>query len=251
MMLYTQKTHSDPMVDYGSSAFVPFVLSDPGTTMGPVWMNHSAVYKPESEWRSTDYLTGDDLNDEAAGDIFCFQKSSSGSNAASVLMDYVIEFKELSANPKRGILPLERTAWFQTSLGQNALATTAGTTQVSLTPFGNNLSGGVAVEPTGASLGDIYKVLIDTNNSSFGAANVTNLFKLQYPNAAITISNGYTLYCVRDSISPSAQFRFFSSLAQAQAGTFPLVYGLTTGSLTFNLEVWMTLVGGYNAQAGL
>lgn len=249
VLLYTQKTHSDPMVNWASTAFVPFVLSDPGTVMGPVWMNHTSVYKPEDSWRSTDYLNGDDLNDEAAGDIYCFQKGPTATQSY-VLMDYIFEFKELSANPKRGLLPLERTAWFNTSLGKNGANVTSGTTTFQLNVFGNNLSGQAAKDPTGASLGDIYKVIVDSTNSSYGSATTANLVVLKYPSGqGVTIVNGFTCYALLDSVTTT--YSLFPSLSFARAGVNNFVYGLTNGSLTFNLQCWLTLIDGTEVQSSL
>lgn len=250
VMLYTQKTHSDPMVNWASSAFVPFVLSDPGTVMGPLWMNHTSVYKPEQSWRSTDYLNSDDLNDEAAGDIFCFQKGATFNANSYVLMDYIFEFKELSANPKRGLLPLERTAWINTSLGKNGANVTSGSTAFQLNVFGNTLNGQAAKDPTGASLGDIYKVIIDATNSSFGAATTGNLMVLKYPSGqGVNIVNGFTAYALLDTVTTT--YTFFPSINFARAGVNNFVYGLTNGSLTFNLQCWVTLIDGTEVQSSL
>jgi len=250
VMMYTQKTRSDPMINWASTTFVPFVMTDPGTTLGPVWTNHTSTYKPEPGWRSTDYLLGDDLNDEAAGDIFCFEKSGATSLPGFVLMDYIIEFRELSANPKRSLLPLERTTWVNVALGRNAIPVTLGGS-VAVFPFNVKLDGSASVEPPGASIGDIYKVVIDSTNSIYGTANVSNLLQLSYPGGAtISIVNGFTVYAVKDNNS-GPQFTLFPSLATARSGTCQLVYGLTTGSLTFALQVWMCLVDGIFAQSGI
>jgi len=251
IMFYIQKSRSDPMIPWGSnSSFLPFVLSDPSTVMGPVWMNHTAYYKPEPRWRSTDYLLGDDLDDEAAGDVFLFVNSPVNTTPGYVMMDYTIEFKELSANPKRNLLPLQRTAWVNTSLGLNAANVTSGSTAVALGIFGNDLTGQAAVAPVGISLGDIYKVVIDSDHTSYGGATSSNLLQLKYPSGqGVAITNGFTCYALVDVTTP--RFSLFPSISFARAGVNNFVFGLTNGSLTFNLMVWVSLIDGTEVQSSI
>jgi hypothetical protein len=45
VLFYYEKDRLAPMADYSSSSFLPYVLSDPHTVIGPQWTNHSAVIR--------------------------------------------------------------------------------------------------------------------------------------------------------------------------------------------------------------
>ena len=97
-MFYYERDPSSPMADYTSSNFLPFVLSDPNTVIGPQWTNHSMLVNPTADWKTTLFGNQVDLEEQTAGSLFLFSKTSSANSPGYILIDYDISFKELAVN---------------------------------------------------------------------------------------------------------------------------------------------------------
>lgn len=108
ILFYYERDALAPMMDYSSSSFLPFVLSDENTIIGPQWTNHSMLVKPTPDWKSTLYGNQTDINEDRCGNIFMFSKTNAANSPGYVLIDYDIQFKELSVNPRAGTLPIAR-----------------------------------------------------------------------------------------------------------------------------------------------
>jgi hypothetical protein len=248
IMLYVERDRNGPMVDNTNAQFLPFVLSDPYTTIGPQWTNHSTTIKPTDDWNSTDYGMSDDLNEESSGSLFIFSKTSVASSPGYVLFDYDISFKELAVNPRAGLLPVARGKWLTTCLGLSATAVTANSNVASMGVVGNTISGTAAAGPTGIVAGDIYKCIADVTNSTAAGVNAAwtavttaNLFTQILASGvfqAYTIDDGFTFYAVAYS---TTGFKLFPSLASAKADAGGFYYGVSA-TITFALCCSMSLV---------
>jgi hypothetical protein len=245
VMFYYAKNRESVFLSQTSSQLLPFVMSDPDTVIGPQWTNHSTALTVTSTWKSTDYGMDDVPDNYADGDLFLLSKTTTTDNPGYVIMDYVVEFAEMQITPRLLSLPLPRAQWFQTNIGETSLAATAGSTLSVCGIVGNNLSGTVSANPTGSVAGDIYKVFIDITNSLPGSwVNCTkqNLFEVALGGTstaeALTLVDGWTWYAMYDG----SAYRFFSTAAAAYAGNEDIYFGVTA-TITFNLQVWVSLIG--------
>lgn len=247
VMFYHEKNRTDPFPDFSNSSFLPFVLSDPNTVIGPQWTNHSVSFVPTDSFNSTDYGTNVDVNEESSGSIFLFSKTPSANSPGYVLVDYDITFKELSVNPRAGLLPNPRITWYCTSLGAGSSAVTVGQT-MGLSIHGNTYTGIQAVAPSGIQNGEIFKVVLDITNArilaNWSNCTVSNLMAYKgvggsSTTTAITLDDGFTLYVSYDSGSGS--YICYPTLTAALADSNPLVFGVTA-TIGFNLTCWMSVV---------
>jgi hypothetical protein len=174
--------------EWTSNSFLPYVLSDPLTVLGPQWTNHTMMIKPSGPFRSTDYGINQDASLYSQGDIFLYSKTSSTESPGYVIFDYDITFKELSVNPRAGLLPLAIAQW--TPFDFTAATTTAGAV-ASLGTGGLVWIGGTNITAFAGSIGSIFKVILDITNSSLGDV-ATAATLLKYPTASTTITSNLT-----------------------------------------------------------
>jgi len=246
IMFYYEKDRNGPFIDSTNNSFLPFVLSDPNTLIGPQWMNHQVRVTPVGEWRSTDYAVTTDLNEEAAGSVYLFSKTNSASSPGYIMMDYDISFKEMSTIPRSGMLPVTRGLYSYITLGETASVVTTGT---ALTPNvqGNNQDGTISALPSGAAAGDIYRFIAQVTNSTLVNAawvnvNTTNLV-LAKPNGAlipIPIDDGYTFY----GLYTGTNIVIYPNLESAKTGLGYLYHGVSA-TVSWNMCCLASLVGNH------
>lgn len=258
ILFYYERDRNGPMVDSTSNGFLPYVLSDPHTIIGPQWTNHTLVVEPSDDWNTTNYGMTTDLNEDSCGSIFLFSKTASASSPGYVLIDYDITFTELSINPRAGILPISRGKWSATTLHGSG-AVTAAVSPFEVGILGTNINGTDAAAPVGLLTGDIYKVFFDVTNSTIsgtnpswnisgGTLNNTNVLQIPVNSAnsvPITIDDGFTCYA---AFLTTSICRLYATYANAQAGALPLVWGATGNVVAFDVCVWMSYVGSNNAN---
>jgi hypothetical protein len=255
VMFYYERDRAGPAIDPTSTSFLPFVLSDMNTVLGPQWTNHTALIKPDPEFKSTDYGMNHDLNEEANGTVFLYSKTSSANSPGYVVIDYDISFKQHQVNPRSGLLPVTRAQWTQTTLGETAAVQVNATTVLVPAIQGNTIAGTAAALPTGTLPGDIFKIIFDVTNSTVAGVNAawTNVtastaMKYQYPGSnaqAITLDDGFTCYGVYTT-GPNV-FRLYATLADAVTGSLPFLAGATSTN-TYNVCVYMSLVTSINSR---
>ncbi len=248
VLFYNERDRKAPMVDYTNNSFLPYVLSDANTVLGPQWMNHSIEVVPSDDYNFTDYGMNADLNLDTAGSVFLFSKTSSASSPGYVIWDYDITFKELSVNPRAGLLPVARAQWSSICIGKTTVAVTAGSTTVAPVIQGNTIGGVAAAAPNGAVVGDIYKVIFQVTDSTVSGTNaawtnVTAATLMAYHTAggistAVVVDDGFTCYAV---YSNTAMW-LYPTLEDAMTDTNPFYYGVTA-TITYNLCALVSLVG--------
>jgi len=253
VMFYYERERNGPMVDFTNNSFLPFVLSDPSTIIGPQWNNHSMVIEPVKEFKNTNYGLNSDLNEESAGSFFLFSKTNAANSPGYILIDFDITFKEMSVNPRAGIIPVTRGLWTYLTLFTNAITATSGVTGYRPTIGGNNPDGTATALPTGAATGDIYKIValvtnstVSGTNAAWSGATTANLLSYQVANGtdvAVTIDDGFTFYGVYDGTSMVC----FQTLEAAKSGVVStastvITYGVTA-TITANLCTMVSYVG--------
>ncbi len=242
VLFYYEKDALAPMCDYSSSSFLPFVLSDPNTIIGPQWTNHTALIKPTTEWKTTLYGNQTDINEDKAGALHFFSKTNAANSPGYLLIDYDISFRELSVNPRAGSLPVARGQASFICWNDTAVARTAGNAfNPSGQTSGKTVANLTSALPTGAANGDIYKTVLQvTASQQVNAAwtNVTTSNLLRYTDdLAITVDDGFTCYSRYDGTS----FTLYPTLENAVTGTAPLEVGVTA-TITYNLCATLYLV---------
>ncbi len=205
VLFYFERDRLSPMVDYSNSSFLPYVLSDDNTVIGPQWTNHSMVIKPTPDWKTTLYGNQTDLNEDACGTLFFFSKTNAANSPGYLLIDYDISFKELSVNPRAGTLPIARAQSTFACLTTSSF--TLGSPPTWVITTGKNIANATSAAPNGNSLGDIYKIVFQVTASTqvnaawTGTITPTTSNMLRYSDdTPITIDDGFTVYgCVNGS----------------------------------------------------
>lgn len=259
IVFYYNREVSAPLPDYTSTSFLPFLLSDSYNIIGPQWSNHTLMGIPPSGWKSTNYLSLDDINTASNGEVFIYSKTSTTSSPGYVLIDYEIEFQDLSINPKAGILPVSRGQYSNFAFGCSALATTLGVTTAAglyCVNRGNNISNAASALPAGARTGDIYKMVACATSSvalnTWTGVDLTNL--LVYPtrpDVPFTVEDGFTFYAALQDNSVGGgdlqTFYLYPTLDAAKIGGNRFFFGVTA-TITFALIVNASLV--YQVSTG-
>jgi len=240
--IYRKKDRLDPLLDPNGANFFPFVLNQRTGVISPVWQAVSFETTTSDNWRSTTPIETDP-NDECDGEVFVATNNTSSPaiSIGLVKIMYVCEFRELGRNARTALIPLALQIYNNISIGSNGASVTPGS-PFAVSTFANDQTGNPAVTPGAIQIGDVFKFVIDTNRSSFGAANLSNLLavNINTANRAITLSNGYTIYLVYVGANV---FEGFLTYSMASSLGNSLFFNLTSASLTFNLVGMMSLIG--------
>nr|UHS71950.1 MAG: hypothetical protein 3 [Luteoviridae sp.] len=245
VLFYYEKDRLAPMPDYSNSSFLPYTLSDPHTVIGPQWTNHSATITPTKDWKTTLYGNQSDLNEDAEGTLFFFSKTNAANSPGYLLIDYDIQFKELSVNPRAGTLPVARAQ--STFINLRTIALSIGATADFYIVNGNTISNVTSTTPNGYIVGDIYKMVLQVTASQqvnglwAGTPVPTTNNLLRYGNSdrSLTIDDGTTLYALAISVN---QVRLFASLEGAVTSTDAIEFGVSSVSPFINVCAEIQLV---------
>jgi len=228
IMFYTRRNEGSGLPAPTTTSFLPFVLSDSMTVIGPQWTNHTIELDVSAcPWLSTDYGATPEPQVYNQYDVFLYSKTSSTDSPGYVLIDYICEFKELAINPRAGAISTiagSRAVWqyFGFNVNNNA---TAGTTV--LTSSGdNNVVHGFSPVGLGASNGDVFECIMDATNSTFSATTATNAFDEvtiigTYQNSSYV--DGKIFYAVWSG----SAYNFYWTVEQAFTVTNPIRAGAT------------------------
>lgn len=239
VLFYFEKDRMAPMPDYSSSSFLPYMLSDPHTVIGPQWTNHSVTLKPAKDWKTTLFGNQTDLNEDSEGTLFFFSKTNAANSPGYLLIDYDISFKELSVNPRAGTLPVARAQSSFVCFTSTATITAGGTAQFNNVTTGKTIANVVSTVPTGALPGDIYKIVLQVTASQLvnavwtGTPAITSANMLQYGDAtvSIVIDDGSTFFSRYDG----SNWFFYSTPENAVTDTYRIRWQTTSTTPTINL----------------
>jgi hypothetical protein len=242
ILFYYERDRLAPFPDYSNSSFLPFVLSDDHTIIGPQWTNHTMQIRPVPEWKTTLYGNQSDINEDASGSFFLFSKTNAANSPGYLLIDYDISFKEMAVNPRAGSLPVARAqssfiAWNDTAAVRtigDAFNPTGQTT-------GKTVANATSALPTGAAKGDVYKVILQiTASTQVNAAwtNTTTANLMRYSDdLTIALDDGFTCYAYYDGTS----FTLYPTLENSVTRTLPIEVGVTA-TISYNLCAELQLV---------
>jgi len=245
VVFYYQKNSESQMCEWTNNSFLPFVLSDSQTVIGPQWTNHTVLVTPTGGFKSTDYGVSIPTSVYAHGDIHLFSKTSSTESPGYVIFDYEIEFKELSVNPRAGFLPVSKAQWNEVSLiwTQNV---TAGTTISKADQTGTSGVGGTTIVAPVTAIGDIYKLIIDVTSSTLGANTAANMFMYNVGDnttETFTLKDGTVVYAV---VSATTVTQFFETEAGAYGQGSALKGGFTVSPTNAVMRGFWKFIGSVN-----
>lgn len=249
--LYRKSQRADPHLDPNGSNFFAYVLNQRSGVIGPVWQPCSFETDNSRDWRSTVPLEAIDINDDADGEVFLATNNNVASGSSPPIgilkIMYDLQFRGFRRNPRAALIPVANQIYQNISLGASGAAVTLGGSLSGISIIGNDQTGNPSSAPSGLAQGDVFKFVVDSNRSSYGAANVNTLIAelLLGGNRVVNISNGFTCWAVYGGTS----FALYPTLAAAMALSQTYVWGLTSASLTFNLVGMISLVGNVLATA--
>nr|UHS71971.1 MAG: hypothetical protein 3 [Luteoviridae sp.] len=246
VLFYFEKDRMAPMPDYSSSSFLPYMLSDPHTVIGPQWTNHSVTLKPAKDWKTTLFGNQTDLNEDSEGTLFFFSKTNAANSPGYLLIDYDISFKELSVNPRAGTLPVARAQSSFVCFTSTASITSGGQVQFNNVTTGKTIANIVSTVPTGALPGDIYKAALQVTASQLvnavwtGTPAITSANMLQYGDATVSliIDDGTTFFSRYDG----SNWFLYATLENAVTDTYRIRWQTTSTTPTINLCAEVQLV---------
>jgi hypothetical protein len=240
VMFYRGKNRNSVFLSQTSSNLLPFVMSDPDTVIGPQWTNHSVALTLNGNRLSTDYgmTSNPDLYSE--GDLYLLSRTTTTDSPGYVIFDYEVEFTDLQISPRLLTLPITRVQWFNLGVG-GGISFTNGQV-ISFLAYGNNISGTASTFPTGAATGDVYKVIVDSTNSSGVPAGVQTVKATMFSGdfESVTLVDGSTIYATNYSNNLIFYLNAESAYTNAIGGQ--LLFS-ATGFATFTLQLWISLIG--------
>lgn len=243
VMLYYNKDRASTYINQTSANLLPFVLSDPHTTIGPQWQNFVVDLEPDSEWKRLDYGLTDDSTHYSAGEVFLLSKTAANADSPGMLlMEYEIEFKDENLTPRLLLWPQPTINYVPYLFGLPATSTAG--SAVTLTASGTPKIG---TNTNYLKDGGIYKVILDMTNSgnlssTTPATTANTLWK--YPAGTGTyvahLVDGTTLYAVNGPTS----IQFFTNLSDAYVNNSPVQWFVTlTANGGVGLTMWLSLLG--------
>lgn len=230
MMMYIGKNRQDPGLDVTNDNFMSVVLSDDRTVLGPVWKNSTATYFPPPVFRPTNIMSTEGLHEQAPGELFVYTKITDNVTPGFILVDYDISFRGLQANPRGLTLPIARMKYHQVAL--HTSTTTINTAIPFLLDVDKLLDGvTTSAPPSGYTIGDVYKVVMNSEYAALGGRLRTGIFSADLPltaTASINVDDGYTCYGL--AIAATTMVMYSTYYAACSAAS-PLVAAVSNGNV--------------------
>lgn len=252
-MIYVRRNEGSVLPQPTSSTFLPFVLSDSHTVLGPQWTNHTATVDCSvCPWLSTDYGATSDLAMYNMFDVFLYSKTASNTDSPGyMILDYVMQFREISISPRVGSWSTwaGANAQWQPAVLSYSANTTAGSTTYGFT-FGTAWAGGKSVTALTLTSFNIWEFVVDVSNSSLGAATNANLFSETSGTSnqiTVQVNDGAILYLCGSSSTLEAH----ATKDDAFSRTNSLKAGVTATPLTLSLVGFARCVANISLAVGI
>jgi hypothetical protein len=243
IMFYVRRNEGSVLPGPTSSVFLPYVLSDEYTIIGPQWTNHTATLTPTLNWLSCDYGATANLELYNDRDIFLYSKTASGSDSPGyVILDFDYEFRELAINPRAGQISSIAGAsaqWTQAALSFTGAKTT-GSTVLEVAAFGTTGVGGTTISAFSPIAGAVYEVILDVTNSTFSTTTAANFINWQFnaqTSLGYPITDGTVMYYAHEN----SHGRLYQNIESAVTSSNP---GQAGASVTYAelIQVWVKIV---------
>lgn len=250
VMFYYNKDRASVFLEQTSVNLLPFVLSDPHTTISPQWQNFSVELECTGDLKRCDYGMTDDATHYASGEMFLLSRTSTTDSPGHILMDYEIEFSEQNLTPRLTLWPQPTIAYVPYAF--SFPTTTAGNSVVFLLA-GAGLNPFIAANTNQLLAGGIYKCIWDFSNGHISgttpAATLANLFTFGAAATKInlTAEDGLTTYAVNGS----GGVQMYENIAAAYTNTATFFWQttFTAAPATEFFIIWLSLVGFQGANA--
>lgn len=257
VVFYYQKNTNDPMLNCTDSTFLPFVLSDSQTVIGPQWTNHTVSLTPINNWKANDFGEEQSLAELSAGDVFIISKTSASNSPGYVIFDYDIEFRNLSVNPRWGIVPSSEGLWQQIAAVSSTVVGTANIIPAQVSSLSTTGLGATTISTPTVSTGHVYKFFIDITNSTFTTPNTSGAqWAEQLGGSAYggaTAAAG-TVVATNTNIAPKDGFTCYLSFASTTTAVyFPTYEAAVAGYGAFTYQTvatYNTIVRGWIKWVG-
>lgn len=260
MMFYISKNRASALLDTSNPSFMSVVLSDPNTTIGPLWKNNSAYYKPVFKTYSTDILNDEDLMHEGPGELFLYTRSAALNPPGYVLVDFDITFKTLQVNIRELTFPMNRLKYNQYGLGYTSNVAIVQGNELVMQTGGPHLDGvttsGITSDPA-LKLGDVFKIVFNVVSAGFsGGASASNLFEVGLRSGTeatigvvpVTIDDGFTCFGVYINAGSSGVLMLYPTVTSAMAQQYPYLWGTTQAATNWNIPSWISLIGNVGGR---
>lgn len=244
VMFYYNKDRASVFLEQTSANLLPFVLSDPHTTISPQWQNFSVDLECTGDLKRCDYGMTDDSTHYSAGEMFLLSRTSTTDSPGHILMDYEIEFSEQNLTPRL-------TLWPQPTIQYTPYAfaipvSTAGNSVVLLLA-GAGVNPFVPANTNQLIAGGIYKCVWDFSNGHISgttpSSTLANLFTFgaAATKIAMTAEDGMTTYAVNGS----GGVQMFENITSAYTNTATFFWQstVTVSPATEFFIIWLSLVG--------
>jgi len=262
ILLMYHANHGGPKVDHSSANFLSYALSTDAALIGPQWTNHSVriISRPGAKLM-TDVLNAEDVQHQADGELLVYTRNTtngtSPDNPGYLLIDYDVHFSKRMLNPRVQTLPSGIFKW--SPLGVEFSGTvTAGDSVAVDTATTNTYAGVTAAAPAGTVAGDLFQVVVDLANATFGgtlsAGSQATMWNVVLTSTGVgagqvlrtmayPITTGTTIYAVYRG---NTVFDLFPNYDAALAGQ-SLRWAANSVGLGLSFVVIMCAVGSVNA----
>jgi len=239
VMIYYNKDRASTYLNQTSPNLLPFVLSDPHTSISPQWQNMTTVLETDSEWKRLDYGKTDDVGHYTSGEVFLLSKTSTTESPGYLLMTYEIELKDENLTPRLLLWPQPTISYVPYTFGwpsQGGSTAVTFTTLFATSQIGTNTN---RLLQSG-----VYKLIVDISNSATTGVsptpNFSNMWSTTIPSAIMPVVDGTTIY----GIANLGNLTLYPNAESAFSGTNPVLWNNTQGNVTSAyVQIWASLVG--------
>jgi hypothetical protein len=239
-------------------------MSTDSAVLGPQWVNHSVDILPGGplDFCETDIFNTEDLHSQANGEVLVYSKNTFTTAAEApgyLLIDYVVEFYNRMLNPRIQVLPTALLKLFNGSFNASGVPALGDAVLFAVTGV-NTYSGLAGTAPPGATVGDIYQIVLDvtaptltgafalaTSFATIGATSATVAYAAP-TRAVFPITNGGTYFSIWDGLV----MVMYPNYISAHAGN-PVVWN-AAGAIGLSCPCSYMLVGSKDntyAQANI
>lgn len=254
VMFYVNKDRGNALLDTSNANFMSVVLSDPHTTIGPLWRNTTATYQPAIRAYSTNILNDEDLTHSGPGELVLYTRNTAGATNSPgyVLIDYDISFNILQTSPRLLTFPMSRLKYAQYGLGYSVDVTVVLGAEAVVRTNTVLLDGTTSVitNDPAAKLGDVYKVVMlpqfGVYSGLFTPNTILESGARQGAETSVVgipqvIDDGFTCFGVFMA-SVNGILMLYPTMTAAMSQSNPYKWGIsTTGQ--FQIPSWLSLVG--------
>nr|WRQ65687.1 structural protein [Tolivirales sp.] len=261
VLLMYHANHGGPKADHTSTNFMSYALSTDSALLGPQWTNHSVeIIQGEHKWKETDVLNTEDVSHQTDGELLVYTKAATNGSAADppgyLLIDYKISFQNRMLNPRIQTLPSGLFKFIPTGIHVNTPPTQFEVWSADFllsTKAYNN----APIVPTGASVGDIFQVILDLQNATFTNITAGNAFVVNIAHTGnagagtyipFPLTTGMTIYAVIGSTVANGSVAFFPNYSAIFAGNTLRYANTSIPPVTIDCAAVFSCVGSVSTK---